>query len=110
MGCPYGITTLDKREKMFDLSATNNPSNWLGPIWLVANYAVFKGLLSYGYLEEAKDMCQRTLRLLGTDLRKTGSLHEYYDPFTGEPVMNGGFVNWNILALNMVRELENQKA
>lgn len=110
MGCPYGITTLDKREKMFDLSATNNPSNWLGPIWLVANYAVFKGLLNYGYLEEAKDMCQRTLRLLGTDLRKTGSLHEYYNPFTGEPVMNGGFVNWNILALNMVRELENQKA
>lgn len=109
MGSPFGITTLDKREKMFNLSATNNPSNWLGPIWLVANYAVFKGLLNYGYLEEAKDLCQRTLKLLGTDLRKTGSLHEYYNPFTGEPVMNGGFVNWNILALNMVRELEAQE-
>ena len=40
---PFGITTLAKDEKMFDLSATNNPSNWLGPIWLVANYVVFRG-------------------------------------------------------------------
>ena len=37
----YGVTTLAKDEKMFDLSVTNNPSNWLGPIWLVANYIIF---------------------------------------------------------------------
>ncbi len=103
---PYGITTLAKDEKMFDLSATNNPSNWLGPIWLVANYAVFKGMLNYGYYEEARDLCQRTWRLLEGDLEKTGSMHEYYDPYTGEPVMNGGFLNWNILALNMADELK----
>lgn len=110
MGSPYGITTLDKREKMFDLSVTNNPSNWLGPVWLVANYAVFRGLLNYGYREEAQEMCRRTLKLLGEDLRQTGSLHEYYDPFTGKPIMNGGFVNWNILALNMAAELREKEA
>ena len=102
---PFGITTLAKDEKMFNLEVTNNPSNWLGPVWLVANYVVFKGFLNYGYLEEAKEMCERTLRLLGSDLEKTGSMHEYYDPFTGEPIMNGGFINWNLLALNMVKEL-----
>ncbi len=105
----YGITTLAKDEKMFDLSVTNNPSNWLGPIWLVANYVVFKGMLDYGYLEEATEMCERSLRLLGEDLEKTGSLHEYYDPFTGDPIMNGGFINWNILVLNMVDELNTCK-
>ena len=63
---PYGITTLAKDEKMFDLSVTNNPSNWLGPIWLVANYVVFKGFLNYGFREEAEEMCRRTLLLLGT--------------------------------------------
>lgn len=103
---PWGITTLAKDEKMFDLSVTNNPSNWLGPIWLVANYIVFKGLLDYGYREEARSMCERSLKLLGQDLERTGSMHEYYNPFTGEPVMNGGFINWNILALNMADELE----
>lgn len=103
---PYGITTLAKDEKMFDLSATNNPSNWLGPVWLVANYVVFKGFLDYGFRAEAEEMCRRTLTLLGEDLKETGCLHEYYDPFTGKPIMNGGFINWNILALNMVKELE----
>ncbi len=103
---PYGITSLAKDEKMFDLSVTNNPSNWLGPIWLVVNYCVFKGLLNYGLVEEARDLYQRTLNLLAFDIEKTGSMHEYYDPFTGEPVMNGGFLNWNILVLNMAEELE----
>lgn len=101
----YGITTLAKDEKMFDLSVTNNPSNWLGPIWLVANYAAFRGLLNYGFRDEAEMICARTLRLLADDLANSGSLHEYYDPFTGKPVMNGGFINWNILAVNMYDEL-----
>lgn len=106
---PYGIATLAKDEKMFDLSVTNNPSNWLGPIWLVANYAVFKGLLDYGYIKEAEEICNRSLLLLGKDLEKTGSIHEYYNPFDGEPIMNGGFINWNILVLNMVKEFEQEK-
>ncbi len=102
----YGVTTLAKDEKMFDLSVTNNPSNWLGPVWLVANYVVFRGLLNYGYLKEAGEIYRRTAVLLGQDLEKTGSLHEYYDPFTGSPIMNGGFINWNILVLNMHDECQ----
>lgn len=105
-GSDYGVTTLAKDEKMFDLSVTNNPSNWLGPIWLVANYVVFRGLLNYGYEKEAGEIYRRTAILLGQDLEKTGSLHEYYDPFTGAPIMNGGFINWNILVLNMHDECQ----
>ncbi len=101
----YGVTTLAKDEKMFDLSVTNNPSNWLGPIWLVANYVVFRGLMNYGFRAEAERIFEGSLTLLGQDLEKTGSLHEYYDPFTGEPIMNGGFINWNVLVLNMADEL-----
>lgn len=108
-GSDYGLTTLAKDEKMFDLSVTNNPSNWLGPVWLVANYVAFRALMNYGYRKEAETICERTLTLLGRDLEKTGSLHEYYNPFTGEPIMNGGFINWNILALNMVDELNGKE-
>lgn len=108
-GSEYGLCTLAKDEKMFDLSVTNNPSNWLGPIWLVANYAVFRGLLNYGYRNEAETIASRSLRLLANGLRKTGCMHEYYNPFTGEPVMNGGFINWNTLALNMALEMEEKK-
>ncbi|HOO27650.1 MAG TPA: hypothetical protein PLU43_04240, partial [Lachnospiraceae bacterium] len=104
----YGIATLAKDEKMFNLEATNNPSNWLGPVWLVSNYIVFKGLLDYGYTKEAVLLCKNSLKLLGEDIKKTQCMHEYYDPYTGEPVMNGGFINWNILVLNMAEELRKE--
>lgn len=102
----YGLTTLARNEKMFSLAASNNPSNWLGPIWLVANYVVFKGMLDYGFVTEARQICEGSLKLLGEDLKKTGCMHEYYDPDTGAPIMNGGFINWNILALNMAQEMK----
>jgi len=102
---PGGIRSLSIDEKMYNLEATGNPSNWLGPIWIIAQYCVFRGLMNYGYKEEAKIICERTLSLLGDDLRKTGDLHEYYNPETREPICNPGFVNWNVLAINMDDEL-----
>ncbi|MDD5849547.1 MAG: trehalase family glycosidase [Firmicutes bacterium] len=103
-GSDYGITTLDRREKMFRIEATNNPSDWLGPIWVVANYCVFAGMKRYGYQKEAMELADKTLRLLAEDLTSSECLHEYYDPDSGKPVMNGGFLNWNLLALNMAEE------
>ena len=108
-GSDYGIPTLAKNEKMFNIEATNNPSNWLGPIWLVANYCVFKGMLNYGYRKEAEELCAGSVRLLERDIEKTGCMHEYYNPFTGEPVMKGGFINWNVLVLNMQKELDDRE-
>ena len=34
------------------------------------------------------------------------ALHEYYLPENGEPVLNKGFQNWNLLVLNMAAWLE----
>ena len=103
---PFGIRALSKDEKMYNLEATNNPSNWLGPIWLVVNYAVFRALLNYGYRAEAERLFDQTLTLLGEDLKTSGEMHEYYVPETGAPVMSPGFLNWNMLALNMATELD----
>jgi len=101
----YGIRSLAKDEKMYNLEATNNPSNWLGPIWLVVNYVVFKGLLNYGYNKEAQEIYQKTLNLLSNDLLTSGDLHEYYNPETGAPIMSPGFLNWNMLVFNMAQEI-----
>ncbi len=98
---PFGITSLAMDEKMFSLQPTINPSNWLGPIWIIVNAVVFEGLLRYGYREEARALCGKTLRLLHDDLVRSGTLHEFYDPRTGAPIMNPGFLNWNMLALTM---------
>ena len=103
---PAGIRTLSPLEKMYDLRASGNPSSWTGPIWINANYLVFRGLLKYGFNEEAKELAEKTVILLGRDYERYGALHEYYLPENGEPVLNKGFQNWNLLVLNMAAWLD----
>jgi putative isomerase len=105
---PAGIRTLSPLEKMYDTRASGNPSSWLGPIWINVNYLVFRGLLNYGYIDEAQELAEKTILLLGKDFERFGALHEYYLPENGEPVLNKGFQNWNFLVLNMAAWLDNK--
>lgn len=107
--CRGGIRTLSQLEKMYDLRASNNPSNWRGPVWGVSNYLVFSGLVRYGYDADAADIAAKTIRLFGRDLEVNGCLHEYYHPDTGMPMMTHGFQNWNFLVLNMIAWLEHRR-
>ena len=58
---------------------------------------------------EAREMAIKTLMLFGRDFEKNGALHEYYEPETGEPMLNIGFQNWNYLVLNMIAWLEEEQ-
>lgn len=99
---PYGVRTLSKMEKMYSLKASGNPSTWLGPIWGVSNYLTWRGLVKYGFKEEAQELASKTIALFGQDYERTGVLHEYYQPSNGEPILNPGFQNWNTLVINML--------
>ena len=103
---PAGVRSLSPLEKMYDLRASGNPSSWNGPIWINVNYLVFRGLIKYGYKAEAKELAEKTILLLGRDYERFGALHEYYLPENGEPVLNKGFQNWNLLVLNMMAWLD----
>ena len=109
LNCRNGIRSMSKLEKMYDLRATGNPSSWLGPVWGISNYIVFRSLVNYGYTEEAKEMAQKTILLFGKDFEKTGALHEYYLPESGLPVLNIGFQNWNYLVMNMSAWLDGKQ-
>lgn len=98
---PYGVRTLSKLEKMYNVRASGNPSLWTGPIWGVSNYLVWRGLVKYGFDADARDLADKTIRLFARDFERFGALHEYYLPESGEPVLNRGFQNWNYLVLNM---------
>lgn len=98
---PYGIRTLSKLEKMYNVRASGNPSLWTGPIWGVSNYLVFRGLVKYGYTADARALADKTIALFARDFERFGALHEYYLPESGEPVLNRGFQNWNYLVLNI---------
>ena len=103
---PYGVRSLSKMEKMYSLQASGNPSNWLGPVWGISNYMVWRGLVRYGFEQEARELAGKTIVLFGRDFQRSGALHEYYDPETGEPILNKGFQNWNYLVLNMCAWME----
>ena len=106
---PFGIRTLSRMEKMYNLRATGNPSSWLGPIWGISNYMVWRGLLNYGFRDDAEQLAAKTVQLFGRDLERFGMLHEYYQPENGEPILNPGFQNWNYLVLNMVEWLRGRE-
>ena len=107
--CQGGVRTLSAQEKMFRIAASNNPSCWLGPVWGIANYLTFRGLVKYGYAEEARELCERTILLFGRDVEQCGAMHEYYAPDSGAPVINPGFQNWNMLVMNMISWYEGKE-
>jgi putative isomerase len=99
---PWGVRSLSSRESMYSLAFSSNPSNWLGPVWIIVNYFAWKGLQRYGFQREAYDLADKTIALLAADLQRNGSLNEYYHPDTGEPLSHNGFIDWNLLVLEMI--------
>jgi putative isomerase len=100
-GAEYGVRSLSKMEKMYGIHFSSNPSNWQGPVWGVANYMTFRGLLNYGFHHEAADLADRTIKLFGQDFAKTGAIHESYNPDNGAPI-GGTYQSWNYLVANML--------
>ena len=98
----WGVRSLARNERMYEPDADSmNPSNWLGPIWIVVQYMIYDGLKLYGYLSDADALATKTRELLKHDLRASGTLHECYHPDSGKPNFNAGFYSWNILATLM---------
>ena len=104
LGCDFGVRSLAANEPMYNCQASSNPSNWLGPVWMIPNYMVFRGLLDYGFKAEAEAFCGKVVELLGRDIETNGGMHEYYVPETGKGVMHLGFMNWNYLVANMIAD------
>ncbi len=100
----YGIRTLSRNEKMYSLEKSQgNPSNWLGAIWTVANYCVYKGLKNYGKMELSNRLRKCTINLLEKALSEHGDFFESYNPDTGEPFMHAGFLSHNLPIIDMLK-------
>src|SRR3984885_7382351 len=98
----WGARSLSDRETMYSLEFSSDPSNWLGPVWIMVNYFVWKAFQRYGYKKEADALAGTTLLLLSRDLERNGSLNEYYHPDTGAALSHKGFIDWNLLVLEMI--------
>jgi putative isomerase len=98
----WGVRSLSSRESMYSLTFSSNPSNWLGPVWIIVNYFAWKALQRYGFQKEANALANKTITLLAKDLKTNGSLNEYYHPDTGAALSHKGFMDWNLLVLEMI--------
>jgi putative isomerase len=98
----WGVRSLSSNESMYCMDFSSNPSNWLGPVWIIVNYFVWKGLKDFGFQDEASELADKTLRLLSADLSTNGSLNEYYNPDTGSALSHKGFMDWDLLVLEMI--------
>jgi len=98
----WGIRSLSSHELMYSLDFSSNPSNWLGPVWIIVNYFAWKGLQRYGFHKEAAALADKTISLLASDLKVNGSLNEYYHPDTCAALSHKGFMDWNLLVLEMI--------
>ena len=117
---PYGLRSLSKQDADYNNVNMIYPySNWQGPVWPIANYLYFRGLMNYGFPDEARELAARITRLLVGDLERFGSMHENYDAETGAPLapsgnqshkgpMEAAFIGWNLLAESMWEELESR--
>lgn len=100
----YGVRTLASDEPMYSLEKSSNPSNWLGAVWTVASYCVWKGLKNYKFKAEAEKLRKKTIKLLGENIIERGDMFESYHPDTGEPNLYPGFLSWNLLAFELIRK------
>lgn len=68
---------------------------WRGPVWIGTNWFVYKGLVDYGFFEEAEMLKRASMELL----EKSG-FREYFNPLTGKGLGARNFT-WCGLVLDM---------
>ena len=98
-----GVRSHSKADtQIYNNEPMGGPSNWQGPVWGLSTVLNVYGLVRYGYKDEAKEIARRILNTFASDIEQNGTLHEYYDGDTGQPVLKPGFLNWNLLTFRLL--------
>ena len=86
------IASTDEKESYFKPVAY-----WRGPIWINTNWALWLGLLRYGYNDRAEQLRQGVFKLVTNQ-----GFREYYDPTTGEGLGGKNFSWTAALVIDMI--------
>jgi putative isomerase len=103
---PAGIRSHSKADvQIYNNEIMGGPFNWQGPVWGLSTVLNVYGLLSYGYKDEAGEAAKRLLNTFAADIEQNGCLHEYYNGDTGQPLLKPGFLNWNLMAFDLLKNI-----
>lgn len=75
----YGVPTLAADDPWYS-AEVDYCCKWNGPVWLLWDYMVFRGLINYGYDELAIELADKMLLAVETQLRKNHNYWESYSP------------------------------
>ena len=98
----YPIAAWSKGEPDYYQERKANECNWMGTTWIPTNYMIFHGLIKYGYLDIAKELADKTFKMVMSE----ASTREYYNAETGNGQGLNPFWGWSALAYFMPLELE----
>ena len=98
---PYPVATYAKTEPDFYEGTKRGECNWRGSAWIPANYMIFHGLIKYGYDKEARELADRTYKMV---LDRNPVSREYYDSETGQGYGMNPFWGWSSLGYIMPLE------
>jgi len=71
----YGVPSLAADDKYY-----NDKGYWNGPVWIQWNYLIERGLLDYGYKQEAAEIVSRVTDVMYGRLQNDHNLWEFYSP------------------------------
>jgi hypothetical protein len=72
---PHGVPSLAADDPYYDPNGY-----WNGPVWVEWQYLIFRGLLNYGYREEAETLAQRVIDKVAFHLKRDKTFWEMYGP------------------------------
>ncbi len=90
-----GVRTVSKQERAYHGEGYTDGFSWRGPTWIGAHWFMYRGLIRYGFTEEADDIRKKSEMLL-----ERSGFRECFDPETGEGQGAHGFT-WGALVLDM---------
>jgi len=75
----YGLPTLSATDEWYSPNV-DYCCKWNGPVWLLWDYMVFRGLINYGYDDLAIELADKMLLAAETQLSKNHNYWESYSP------------------------------
>lgn len=97
----YGIPTLVADDPYY-----NPMGYWNGPVWVQWQYLIFRGLLRYGYVNEARQLADNVFDQVVHQLKTNHWFWELYSPDTYQAGHHKTYI-WSALVARMLIDLEN---
>jgi len=93
----FGVPTLSADDPYY-----NPIGYWNGPIWIQWQYLIFRGLIDYGYYDEAIDLFRRVTNNITNQLKVDHNFWEFYSADDYQAGWNKTYIWTGIIARMMI--------